>query len=434
MTRRGLLRDSTRRLRERVRGRPDAGEQPRAAPAAEQARQTEAPEPDERVSVVVAVNAPQEQFLGECLASLLDQTHDNLEILLVPHGQDADRLAAGVRRVAGEDPRVRVLAARAGSGVGAARDAGAAAATGAYVTFVGAADVVPRGGLRVLVRSLRQSGSSLARGGVTAVAAPVREPVPGETPGAGGRRLAVRDVPRVLGDLFVESTLFRLAFWREHGLAFREDGPRCGADPGPCLPRGRRLRPAPRSNVPADAPRQRPGRRVRPPHAGRAAGLGGRPAAGTPAARRQRGRGPRHLAGRGARRRHPPARRGRGAGRRRAVAAAGRGGRRAAGGRPDRSARRASGRVAAPGLAGPRREARGAPPPAGRAPVLRWAVPDPGRRRRGARGAALLPRPGAPRARRDLRPRPRRDPADRVAAAGALGGRPPSCTSRCSRS
>ncbi len=221
MARRGILTALVREPAHRLRHRLAGGRAPAGAGGAP---------PGEReagvVSVVVAATAPQEPFLGECVASLLHQDHDAVEVLVVPYGTGVGAIAAGAGRQAEADPRVRVLAPLPEADRGVARDAGAAAATGEYLTFVGAADVLPPGALRALVGSLEASGSSFARGGVAAV--PGQDPVPGRGLGAGGRRLHVGAVPGVLSDLFVESTLFRRTFWTGRELAFR--GEDAGAD------------------------------------------------------------------------------------------------------------------------------------------------------------------------------------------------------------
>src|SRR5512139_3799743 len=83
-----------------------------------------------------------EAYLAECLDSLVDQTFDDFEVLLVDDGSpDGSRAIA--ERYAAADPRLRVVT-RPNGGLGAARNTGIREARGRYLTFVDSDDVVPR--------------------------------------------------------------------------------------------------------------------------------------------------------------------------------------------------------------------------------------------------------------------------------------------------
>jgi glycosyltransferase involved in cell wall biosynthesis len=83
------------------------------------------------VSVVVATNRVS-PFLAQALQSLTDQTHPRVEVIVVDDGSpDPSAVEAAVATAA---PSARVLH-RAPSGVSAARNAGAAAATGELLVF-----------------------------------------------------------------------------------------------------------------------------------------------------------------------------------------------------------------------------------------------------------------------------------------------------------
>lgn len=84
------------------------------------------------VSVIVPVyNAV--AHLGACVASILSQTHRDLDVILVDDGS-TDGSGALCDRIASEDPRVRVIHQRNG-GIGAAQNAGLDAARGTFITF-----------------------------------------------------------------------------------------------------------------------------------------------------------------------------------------------------------------------------------------------------------------------------------------------------------
>lgn len=93
--------------------------------------------PDPRVSVIVPVFNV-EKFLPECVSSILQQTHDSLEVLLVDDGS-TDSSARIADEFGRKDDRVRVLHL-ANGGVSRARNAGIAEACGDWLTFVDADD------------------------------------------------------------------------------------------------------------------------------------------------------------------------------------------------------------------------------------------------------------------------------------------------------
>jgi glycosyltransferase involved in cell wall biosynthesis len=101
----------------------------------EHARQ---PERRPRVSVITpAYNAG--RFLAECMTSVLGQTEQDVELLVVDDGS-TDETAAVADRFQSEDPRVRVFH-RENRGVSAARNLALAHARGTFIAFIDADDV-----------------------------------------------------------------------------------------------------------------------------------------------------------------------------------------------------------------------------------------------------------------------------------------------------
>jgi glycosyltransferase involved in cell wall biosynthesis len=96
------------------------------------------------VSVVIPVFNG-EPFVGEAIQSVLDQTHQPLEVIVVDDGS-TDGSAGVARSFAG----VRVLESE-NAGPAAARNAGAAVARGEFVAFHDADDVLPPDKLEVQV-------------------------------------------------------------------------------------------------------------------------------------------------------------------------------------------------------------------------------------------------------------------------------------------
>lgn len=91
------------------------------------------------VSIVVPVYN-RHNYLAECLDSLVAQTYQNLEIILVDDGSTDDSLAI-CQAYAKKDARFKVLA-QSNAGVSVARNNGIQTATGQYLMFVDSDDYV----------------------------------------------------------------------------------------------------------------------------------------------------------------------------------------------------------------------------------------------------------------------------------------------------
>lgn len=89
------------------------------------------------ISIVVPVYNV-EQYLGDCVRSLINQTYTNLEIILVDDGSP-DRCGEMCEDFARQDARIKVLH-QSNQGVSAARNHGLQIATGAYVSFIDSDD------------------------------------------------------------------------------------------------------------------------------------------------------------------------------------------------------------------------------------------------------------------------------------------------------
>ncbi len=124
-----------------------------------------------RLSVVVPAYQVAD-WLAESLASVLDQSFRDLEVVVVDDGSTdgtgdlADQVAAG-------DSRVRVVH-QANAGLGAARNVGVEHATGELLAFADSDDLVMPGAYERMVGSLDASGSDLVIG-VGGAAARVRD-------------------------------------------------------------------------------------------------------------------------------------------------------------------------------------------------------------------------------------------------------------------
>lgn len=108
------------------------------------------------VSVIVPVyNAG--QFLGEALESLRSQSHARFEAILVDDGSTDDS-ATICRGYADRDPRFKLLS-QENSGVSAARNAGIEAATGRWIAFLDADDLLYAESIRPMLDAAAATGA-----------------------------------------------------------------------------------------------------------------------------------------------------------------------------------------------------------------------------------------------------------------------------------
>lgn len=110
------------------------------------------------VSVIVPVyNA--EKYIEKCINSLLNQTYQNLQIILV---NDGSRDGSGLicDQIASQDPRVYVIH-QENKGVSAARNSGLRIAEGEYITFVDADDTLQADAIMSAQEILSESNSDV---------------------------------------------------------------------------------------------------------------------------------------------------------------------------------------------------------------------------------------------------------------------------------
>lgn len=122
-------------------------------------RRIPAAEQQETISVIVACYNI-EKYLGRCVDSVLRQTWQKLELILVDDGS-TDATGRLCDEYAQRDARVRVLH-RENGGQGAARNQGIAAATGNFIGFVDGDDYIEPQMYEVLMSVLMQSGTDVA--------------------------------------------------------------------------------------------------------------------------------------------------------------------------------------------------------------------------------------------------------------------------------
>lgn len=102
-----------------------------------------------KVSVVVAVYNMQ-QYLAECMDSILAQTLEELEVLCIDDGS-SDQSLERLRAYAHKDPRVKVYHQQ-NAGLSAVRNRGLSLASGEYIYFIDSDDLLVPEGLEELYR------------------------------------------------------------------------------------------------------------------------------------------------------------------------------------------------------------------------------------------------------------------------------------------
>ncbi|MET7735033.1 bifunctional glycosyltransferase family 2 protein/CDP-glycerol:glycerophosphate glycerophosphotransferase [Streptomyces sp. NPDC005402] len=109
-----------------------------------------------RFSVIVPAYKVQ-AYLHACLESVLSQSYEDLELIAV---DDCSPDACGeiVDEFAARDPRVRAVHLAQNSGLGPARNAGTAEATGDYLLFLDGDDTLTPHALRAIADRLKETG------------------------------------------------------------------------------------------------------------------------------------------------------------------------------------------------------------------------------------------------------------------------------------
>ncbi len=117
---------------------------------------------ENQISVIVPVYNV-ETYLARCVDSILAQTYQNLEVILVDDGA-TDSSGAICDDFAAKDSRVRVIH-KANGGLSSARNAGLEAATGEYIAFVDSDDWIEPDAYAHLLHLMQKYQVQLACGG-----------------------------------------------------------------------------------------------------------------------------------------------------------------------------------------------------------------------------------------------------------------------------
>lgn len=113
-----------------------------------------------QVSVIIPIyNA--EKYLVTCIGSVLEQTYENLEILLVDDGSQ-DNSGKICERYAQEDSRIKVIH-QENQGLASARNRGFEQSGGEYIYFIDSDDCLHRDLLTIAVRLAEEKGAGIVQ-------------------------------------------------------------------------------------------------------------------------------------------------------------------------------------------------------------------------------------------------------------------------------
>lgn len=116
---------------------------------------------DPLISVIIPVYKV-EPYLRECVDSVLAQTYQNLEIILVDDGSP-DNCPAICDEYAEKDARVKVIHKENG-GLSDARNVGMAVAKGEYISFADSDDLLPIWAIQSLFAAIKATGAQMSIG------------------------------------------------------------------------------------------------------------------------------------------------------------------------------------------------------------------------------------------------------------------------------
>ncbi|MGT2911806.1 glycosyltransferase family 2 protein [Streptococcus cameli] len=114
----------------------------------------------EKISVIIPVYNG-EKHLAQCIESVINQSYNNLEIIIINDGS-TDGSSAIIEHYRQHDKRIRVLHKSINEGLGAARNSSLALATGQYICFIDCDDWMDKNHVSDLYDLLTRTDSDIA--------------------------------------------------------------------------------------------------------------------------------------------------------------------------------------------------------------------------------------------------------------------------------
>lgn len=164
------------------------------------------------ISVIIPIYKV-EEYLDECISSVVNQTYKNLEIILVDDGSP-DNCPAMCDDWAKKDERIRIVH-KTNGGLSDARNAGIDVASGEYIAFVDSDDYIKPDMLEKIYAAIRREDADIAVCGILSCE--------GEKETAWGCRSVVGTSEQILAMLYDDAAypvsawnkLYRRSCWKE---------------------------------------------------------------------------------------------------------------------------------------------------------------------------------------------------------------------------
>ncbi|MGL5253594.1 MAG: glycosyltransferase family 2 protein [Brevinema sp.] len=112
-----------------------------------------------KISVIIPVYSV-EQYLAECLDSVVNQTHQNLEIIII-NDCSPDNSEKIILEYQQKDSRIKYVKHEKNLGLGGARNTGITHATGEYITFIDSDDWIEKDAYQNVLTLMQKSNSNL---------------------------------------------------------------------------------------------------------------------------------------------------------------------------------------------------------------------------------------------------------------------------------
>lgn len=112
----------------------------------------------EKVSVIIPVYNS-EQYITECIQSVLNQTYENIEVIIINDGS-TDQSYSICQRFAEKDSRINLISIE-NSGVSTARNIGIDNSTGDYITFVDSDDWIDSQMIDLAIGKLKEENADI---------------------------------------------------------------------------------------------------------------------------------------------------------------------------------------------------------------------------------------------------------------------------------
>lgn len=118
---------------------------------------------NEKVSVIVPVYKTEKQLIAKCLDSIMHQTYNNLEIIIVDDGNGVE-LAGFIDEIKNKDERIKLVRHTVNKGLFLSRITGVKSSLGKYVLFVDSDDSIACDWVRLLVDKIEKTNADITMG------------------------------------------------------------------------------------------------------------------------------------------------------------------------------------------------------------------------------------------------------------------------------